>query len=331
MATLLVDRLSLSPRRLGDGGTAYVAWVAYADRRMRYVWGESYPTEEALASDEALEAWKGLALVEQEHHRPGEPIDLERDDVRVLGTIIDAGYDRERRAQWVRVKVTDPGLLADLRAGKPIEVSAAYKAELGDPDADGAFPQLRREPNHLAVVDMGRMPGAAFVTDSPTEGGSTMTQEQIEAAIRKALAEHLATEREQKQLADKADQALAAEKARADQAEAQLAAVLESVGADKPDAVPDAVNRLLVDSVAADVQRLEVARKLGIELPDTSTPATRLADLLKAAELPEVLADSAEHADALLTALADKAEQAPAPRARDFAPTSTAGNRRLTF
>lgn len=332
---LLIDRLQLlSPRRTGGGTWEYSAKVAFADRRMRYSWGESYATEQALATDAALKALIGLPLIDEKHHRPGEPVDIEANGIPILGVIVDASWDPVERAQVVRLNVTDSALIKRLRRKEAVELSMAYVADMGEPDEDGALPQLARDPNHLAIVDAGRMPGTAFVVDSNHEqGGSIMTQEQIEAAMREAarkvFAEHAATERERQLLTDKAGQALAAEKARADKAEAALSSVLQRIGAKDADDIDRAARALLADAVDADVRRLEVARKLGVKLPEGSTPATRLADLLKAAELPAMLADSTEHADALLKALADKApERTGGP---EFVATHTGGSRRLTF
>lgn len=286
------DRSRLrSPRPRADGSVIYDAYLAFADRAMRYPWGTEVATEQALSDPEYLEALRGLSLVTTRDtvHANGVPVSVRADAVAV-GSILDARWDAGERAVVLELVVNDRQTLADIESGKTTDLSEAY-TPVTAVRADGVIEQRKRRPNHVAIVESGRMPGAGLRADEDD------MDEEIKALVAKAIREELRADEAAKLERDlkAAEQRADAAEQRADKAEQALKGLRDRIGinADTDD-IDAALAAVVVEKVRADSALLEEARELGVELPEDSTPATRERDLAVALGAERQRADSAD-------------------------------------
>lgn len=282
--TTRADRALLrSPRTLGDGTVVYDAVLVRTGVPLVYEWGEEWVADEAI-TEEYLTGLRGLSVTTQDtarHVTGGKPVSV-RSDARAVGTIVDAR--REASAVVVEVAVHDGPTLSRIESGELRELSEQYTPRMEQ--RDGRAWQVARESNTVAIVSRGRVPGATLRADQ--EDG--VTEEQIKAAIEATLR------------ADRAErETLKEARQRADAAEAELAKLREAVGvrADSDD-VGGAIEARVTERVRADAALLERARELGVELPESSTPGTRAADLAIALGGDRQRADSADYCQGVI-------------------------------
>lgn len=299
---LRADRVLLrSPRPRGDGSVVFDAVLAYAEKPMAYSWGTEVATEEALSDPDYLAALKGLGLytVKTAPHKNGVPISV-RADAQAVGAILDARYDRDEKAVVLELVVNDRAALADIEAKRTTDLSEAY-VPVTRVRADGVIEQVRRRPNHVAIVKSGRMPGAGLRADD-TDHDNKESAMQLAALLAILGAYDLRADSESNLKADldklksKADaetERADTEKQRADAAETALATMREGIGmnADSDD-IEAALAAKIAEGMRADAELLSVARDLGVKLPEKSTPATRTRDIYTALGGDEQRADS---------------------------------------
>lgn len=311
------DRMDL-PRKVvqSDGSVRYHAILARADAPMQYSWGTEVATEQALSDPEYLAGLRGISLitVKSATHQNGKPINV-RDDARAVGTVLDATWHADEKLVRIEMVVNDRETLDDIDAGRILELSEAYLPTVRT-RADGVIEQLKRQTNHVALVEEGRMPGTGIRADRTED--TEMTPEQI-AQIATAVAERMRADSEEETYADKLE-AMEKERAdamdRADKAEKMLADIRKALGmnADSADGDIDLksqIDAMVADAVRADSAILDEARELGVEIPDESTPATRLRDVAVALGADATRADSADYARSFI----DGRKSAPRPTA----------------
>lgn len=280
---LRADRATLSPpRKRGAGEVVFDAVLARADVPMVYEWGTEVATVEALSDPAYLDGLKGTSLTTMKTapHRNGQRPHHSPTDGGVVGSVLSARWDAEDKLVAVEIVVHDGPTLAAIDAGELRDLSETYAPTVRT-RADGVVEQTARSTNTIAIVPRGRMPGAFIRAD-----GAEMTEEQIKAAIKAAIAEQMRAD------ADHAA-ALQAANDRADAAEGALKALRESIGlqADSAD-VSGALATKVAEGIAADVKLTARASELGITLPEGSTPATRLKDIAVACGGDKLRADA---------------------------------------
>ncbi len=294
--TLRADRITLRrPRRQADGSWRYDGILAIAEVPMHYADRVEVATVEALSDPAYLESLRGISITTAKSapHKTGRPIDTSRGD-RAVGTVLDAKWLHADMCVKLDLVVHDAQTNRDIADKKITELSEGYFPSTRLREA-GVYEQTKRVTNHVCIVEAGRCDGARLRADEE----DAMTPEQIAAAIQAGLKENLRADAldAEKKRADDAEAALADEKKRADTAEAELAALRNSIGmqADSDD-ISSALESKVAEMVAADSALLEDARELGIELPEGSTPATRLKDIAVALGADALRADSADFA-----------------------------------
>ena len=168
--TVRADRAVLrSPRVQPDGAVRYDAVLAYADRELVYPWGSEVASDAALSDPVYLSALEGLAVTLR--HPRSERVDVrepEEGDGRVVGTVLGARWDAEDRAVVLDLVVQDAQALAAIEARDIRELSEGYDVPVLERRKDGPAIQRQRRPNHVALVERGRMPGAVLRADGGT-------------------------------------------------------------------------------------------------------------------------------------------------------------------
>jgi hypothetical protein len=135
-----------------------------------YPWGVEQASEQALSDPGYLGALSGLAVTLR--HPRSERVDVrkpQQGDGRVVGTVMGARWDADDRAVVLDLVVHDHVALAAIEAKEIGELSEGYDVPRIERRKDGPSIQQQRAPNHVALVERGRMPGARLRAD---EGGS---------------------------------------------------------------------------------------------------------------------------------------------------------------
>lgn len=269
--SIRLDEVALRPPRQRDDGTrVYDAVLVHAGRPLQYGWGEEIPTREALADAAYLEALRGVSVVV--HHPPGDghvaPGNPKSGPGRRVGTVIGARFDAalgEQGGVVVEIAVHEPADQAEVeRLGS---LSEAYRAQT-TPIAPGVAAQTARTPNSVAVTDSPRSRGADIRIDESKEGGAMPTEEKetfSAADVLKMLADEKAATAAQKDRADKAEAEIAKMKADAEAAKEEAAKAAPAE--EKKQA--DAIDRLANERATALLALQRRADSLGVEIPDT--------------------------------------------------------------
>lgn len=173
-----VDRAELrKPRVLDDGTKIFEACLATADEPLVYPWGIEYPTKEALSDPEYLEALRGISVVvfhpEDREIKNGKA--PKSGAGRRMGQNLSARFDESTNKVLVELAIpeSEDQALIETALG---QVSEGYTPVLKQ-RTDGAYDQIKRKPNHIAVVDEGRADKPYIRTDQ--KEGSKMTLEEL--------------------------------------------------------------------------------------------------------------------------------------------------------
>jgi hypothetical protein len=283
---------------------------------MSYAWGTEIVTEQALRDPSYLSTLKGLAVVRR-HPRSGRVDVAEREtgDGRVVGAVLDARYDEADRCVVLEILVQDPGAIEDVRSGVLAELSEGYDVADLVVRPDGVGEQRKRAPNHVALVERGRMPGATVRTDEE----DPMDEDEIEDGTtdEAGMAERM--DAMQAQL-DAIGARCDAYEARMDAAEKRLPPELAAAAASEG-ARADSEDRIEAEITARDTLRRR-ADALGLRLPVDARSSAQL----RAAIARGVLGSGADAADLARCDSADYADgviRAARPPARtDAAPVT---------
>lgn len=239
-----LDRALLrSPVVLASGALRVEAITAKVGAELVYPWGIEVATAEALQDPTYLDASRGLPVVV---HHPASGTSREGDGTRV-GTVTGARFDAESGTVIRELTISDPATIARVQAHELTEISEGYDVP---PDqlhkrADGVSEQRRRVPNHYALTDRGRLPGAKVRLD---EG--EMTEELIRKIIREEI--------------------LAAFQMRDDAAKSKMDEA-------DPAAVVAAEEKRMDELVASRVALLRRADELGVTIPETAKTDVEIA------------------------------------------------------
>lgn len=245
-----LDRALLrSPVVLASGALRVEAVTAQADAQLVYPWGIEVATEEALRDPTYLDSSRGLPVVV---HHPESGKSTEGDGTRV-GTVTGARYDEATRTVIREYTITDPATIRRVQERELTETSEGYDVP---PEhlvrrEDGVAEQRRRIPNHYALTDRGRAPGATIRLDED----NAMTPEEIRKIIREEMLAVF-------QMRDDAM------KPKTDEDPGVTPAIVE--------AEADAVKRM-DEAVASRVALLRRADALGVIVPETAKTDVEIA------------------------------------------------------
>lgn len=285
-----IDRAVLRPHRdQADGARRYDAILSIAEKPLQYAWGVEVVTAEALSDPAYLETLRGLALTRR-HPRSGR-VDVaarEQGDGRVVGVVLGARYDETDRCVVLEILVQDPGTITDIEEGRLSELSEGYDVVELAARPDGVGEQRRRAPNHVALVENGRMPGAIIRTDEE----DPMEEEEDTAEVSRM---------------DALEKRMDAYEARMDAAEKRLPAEFAAAAASEGDrADADDEARIEGEITARDLLRRR-ADALGMRLPVEAKSSTQIRRALARAILGEsaqdlARCDSTDYADGVIRA-----------------------------
>lgn len=272
------------PRVLNDGTKVYDAVLVYAGRKLTYPWGDEIPTAKTLSDPRYLNSLPGSSVIV--HHVPGTEHLVggrapKSGRGRRVGTVVGARFDAAEGEQGAVIGELAVHEVDDQRVVEALgSVSEAYHADTAPIDQRTSV-QTSRLSNSVAITDTPRAPGAHIRTDEE----AAMPEATFDAV--KALA----------MISDR-DATIAAEKRRADEAEARLVK-LEAEAKTRADESAAAANKAKTDR-DAEIDRLANERavalvklqgradSLGVKIPDTAVTLTdRTAAVAKALGCPD--------------------------------------------